>query len=488
MQQGDLALASRAGRWVLVITVLGSALVYLDSTVVNVALPLIGHDLHARTAGLQWVLNGYLLSLTALILLGGSLGDRFGRRKVFVIGTVIFTAASAGCAAAPNIETLVMTRLLQGIGGALLTPGSLAMLEALLRPSDRAKGIGAWSGLSGVSSAAGPLLGGYLVVTLSWRAIFLINVPLGVLAAVLSVRHLPETRSDEAGPPDTLGALLAALSLGGLTFALVEGPAGGSPATLAVAASGGLIAAIAFVAAERVRPHPMLPLSLFTSSQFSVINILTFVVYGVLGGVLFLAVAFLQVSLGYSALETGAAMLPVTLLMLAFSPRSGRLAERMGPRLPLTLGPLLMAGGLALLAVVGPGDTYWMSVLPALVLFGAGLTLVVTPLTATVLAAVEVGHAGIASGVNNGVSRLASLVAVAILPAVGGLSGTAFYRPTAMLHGFHVAAVLSAGGCLGAAAFARLRVRPDALGARPAAAPGRSCATAGAPLHPVGSR
>jgi EmrB/QacA subfamily drug resistance transporter len=426
---------------------------FLDSTVVNVALPDIGRDLDASTSALQWILNGYLLTLASLILLGGSLGDRYGRRRVFVLGIWLFTGASLLCAIAPSAELLVFARLIQGIGGALLTPGSLAIIEASFRPGDRARAIGAWSGLGGVATALGPLLGGYLIGAVSWRAIFLINLPIGAFVAWAAAAHVPETRDPLAsGRLDLGGAALAAIGLAGTTYALIEAPGKGASAAVVAAGTGGVLALIAFFVVERRGANPMLPLEIFRSRQFSAANGVTFVVYAALGGFFFLLVSFLQISLGYTPIEAGAASLPVTLLMLGLSARSGALAQRIGARLPLTLGPLVIALGLLWMTQISPGDSYLSAVLPPIVVFGLGLTLVVAPVTATVLAAADTRQAGIASGVNNAVARVAGLLAVAVLPAVAGLSGDSFYDPARMTAGFHtgmlVCAVLSALGGL----------------------------------------
>lgn len=453
-----------AGRWVLTVAVLGSGLAFLDGTVVNVALPEIGRDLGASTSSLQWILNGYLLTLASLILLGGSLGDRFGRRITFVVGVGLFTIASLLCAIAPSAELLIAARMLQGVGGALLTPGSLAMIEATFKPTDRARAIGAWSGLTGVAAALGPLLGGYLVDAVSWRAIFLINLPLGAFVMLMASRHVPETRDPGAvGRLDYRGAILAAAGLAGTTYALIEGPESGASATIWIAAVAGIAALVAFIWAERRSPSPMMPLDMFASRQFSAANAVTFAVYTALGGVFFLLVAFLQISIGYSPIAAGAAALPVTALLLLLSARSGDLAQRIGPRIPLTIGPVVIAAGLLLMLRIEPGSSYAATVLPAVIVFGLGLALVVAPVTATVLAAADDHRAGIASGINNAVSRVGSLLAVALLPLLVGLTGDAFYDPGAMTDGFRLAMVLCAGLALAGGILAWLTISSEVL-------------------------
>jgi EmrB/QacA subfamily drug resistance transporter len=496
MPEPELRFASKRGRWVLAVTVLGSAVAFLEATVVNVALPELGRDLDADVAGLQWTINGYLLTLSALILLGGSLGDRYGRRRIFELGIVWFTVASLLCAVAPNVELLVFARVIQGVGGALLTPASLAIIEATFHRDDRARAIGAWSALGGIAGAVGPLVGGYLVEDVSWRAIFLINLPLGAFVVWASRRHVPETRDPTiTGGLDLAGSVLAAVGLGGVTFALIQAPEEGigSPAVVAALVVG-LAALAAFLRAERRSEQPMLPLSIFSSRQFTSANLVTFVVYAALGGVFFLLVMFLQVALGYSAIAAGAASLPVTVLLLLLSARAGALAQRIGPRIPLTAGPLLVAVGMVMMSRIEIGDSYLGAVLPAVTVFGLGLSLVVAPVTATVLAAADPRQAGVASGVNNAVARTAGLAAVAVLPLVAGLSGSDYQDPQAIADGFEIgmltcAALAASGGVL---AFATIRSdvldraeEPERGPCREALeqAPARHCAVAGTPIH-----
>ena len=452
-----LDFASAAGRWVLTASVLGSALAGIDATVVNVALPSIGASFGASFTTLQWVVTSYALSLAAFILLGGVFGDRYGRRRVFIVGVVWFAAASLLCGVAPSAPLLVAARTLQGVGGALLTPGSLALLQATFAGTDRARAIGAWSGLGGVATAAGPFLGGWLVDVASWRWVFLINPPLAAVVVWISLRHVPESRDPAGvGRVDLGGALLGAAALAGLTYALISAGEAGLATPTLLAAVIGLLAAAGFVLVERRVATPMLPLDAFRDAQFSAANAVTFVVYGGFGAIFFLLVVQLQVVSGFSALVAGTAMLPVTVLMLVFSSRSGALAARIGPRLQMTLGPLVCAVGVLLMLRVGPGSTYVTQVLPAVLVFGAGLTVMVSPLTATALAAAPVEHAGLASGVNNAVARTAGLAAVAALPAIAGLTGDVYADPPTFDAGFATvlwisAAVLVAGGLLAAA-------------------------------------
>jgi len=433
-----------AGRWVLLATISGSGMAMLDATVVNIALPSIGRDFGAGFRTLQWIVNAYTLTLAALILLAGALGDRYGRRRVFVVGVVWFAVASLLCGLAPTAEILVAARALQGIGGALLTPGSLAIISSSFVATDRARAVGAWSGLSGVAAAVGPFLGGYLVL-LNWRAVFLINLPVAVFIVLVSLRHVAETR-DAQSPPglDVTGSVLAAAGLAGLTYALTS--LGGSPgrAGVFVAGAGGVVALVTFVLVERRSPHPLVPLALFADRRFSVANAVTFVVYAGLGVFFFLLVLHLQIVAGFSPLVAGTALLPVTALMLLLSARAGALAERIGPRLPMSLGPLLAALGFLLALRIGRGASYLGDVLPAVVAMGLGLSLTVAPLTATVLNSADPRYAGTASGVNNAVARSAGLLAVAVIPAVAGLAGADYTDPMSFEAGFHTAMLISA--------------------------------------------
>lgn len=456
--EGAVRYGTPRGRWILLATVLGSGISFLDSTVVNVALPSIARDLETGLSGLQWTVDGYLLTLGSLILLGGSLGDLYGRRRVFVAGLVVFSVASALCTVAPSIEVLILSRVLQGCGGALLVPGSLAMISASFDPADRGKAIGAWSGLAGVTTAVGPFLGGYLVDAVSWRLVFLINLPIAVFVILVTLRHVPESRDEGAHSPDIPGALLGALGLSGVIYALIESPGGGiARPTVWPAAVVGVLLLAAFFVVEARRTEPMLPLELFRSPQFSGANGTTLAVYFALGGAMFFLVIDLQRVLGYSALESGAALVPVTILMLLLSPSAGALAGRIGPRLPMTIGPMVVAGGLALLARVEPGSAYAIDVLPAVVVFGAGLSLTVAPLTSAVLDAVETRHAGIGSGVNNAVARIAGLLAIAVLPLVVGISGDDV-TDAAFSAGYRASMLVCAGLCVagGLIAFATI--------------------------------
>ncbi len=484
---GGLTLSSSTGRWVLAATVLGSGVAFLDATVVNVALPSIGRDFGVGLADLQWTVTGYTLTLSAFLLLGGALGDRFGRRRLFVIGLIWFAVASLACGIAPSAPLLIVARAIQGVGGALLTPGSLAIIEASFRPQERGRTIGAWSGFGGVFGAVGPLLGGLLVTTVSWRLVFLINLPLAAVAVVVALRHVPESsKGGKHGPLDIQGPVLAVLGLGGVTYALIEGPARGwtSSATLAVIGAGGVLL-LAFLVNESRARDPLLPLSIFRSRIFAGANEATFAIYAALGAVTFLGVLQLQLVLHYSALASGTALLPLTLILLAFSARSGKLATRIGPRIPMTVGPLVAAVGMALFARVVAGANYASSVLPAAVVLGLGLTLTVPALTTTAMGAVESDRAGVASAVNNDVARFASLAAVAIIPALAGISSVGSTTNAATFSsGYQVAMYICAGLCASAGLIALATIRGPRRACAPA--PGFSCPLTGPPPEEPG--
>ncbi|MEU3417645.1 MFS transporter [Streptomyces murinus] len=440
----EVRIGSSRGRWILLTTVLGSSMAMLDSTVVNVALPRIGRDLNASLGALQWTVNAYMVTLAGLILLGGSLGDRYGRRRIFVLGVVWFAAASLLCGIAPNSVLLIAARALQGVGGALLTPGSLALIQASFHPDDRSRAVGLWSGFGGIGAAVGPFLGGWLVSGPGWRWVFLLNVPLALLCVPVALRHVPESADENAhGRFDVLGAVLGALSLALLTYALIE--AQGGTAAVVVSAVLGLAAAAAFVYVERHRPDPMLPPDVFASRQFTAVNLVTLCVYAAFGGFFFLTALQLQVAVGWSPLVAGTALLPTTILMLLFSSASGALSDRTGPRLPLTVGPLLCAVAMLLMLRVGPGANYLTDVLPALLVMGAGMVTLVAPLTATVLASVDTARAGVASGINNAAARAAGLVAVAALPLLAGMGPDAYRSASAFDASFNRAMPICAG-------------------------------------------
>jgi EmrB/QacA subfamily drug resistance transporter len=426
----------------------------LDGTVVNVALPRIGAEFHASVAGLQWIVDGYLLSLAALILVSGALGDRYGRRRIYLVGVIWFGVTSLCCGLAPDIGLLVAARILQGVGGALLTPGALAILQSVFVREDRARAIGAWTGLGGVAAAIGPLAGGVLVQVGSWRLAFLINPPLAVLCVLLALRYVPETSDGaDARRPDLPLAALGVVGLAGLTALLVQLPSTGlSPLTL-VTGVVGVLGLVAFGVGQRYRRHPLVPPALFHDRTFVMANVVTFVLYAALGGVLLLLVLQLQVSLHYPPTLAGLASLPVTVLMLLLSGPSGRLASRIGPRTQLVVGPLLLAAGMLLERRVVPGANYLTGVLPGVVVFGLGLSCTVAPVTATALAAAPDRFAGVASGVNNAIARTGTLLLVAVLPAAVGLTGAGYADPAALTRSWRLALLITAGlGVLGALA------------------------------------
>jgi EmrB/QacA subfamily drug resistance transporter len=495
---GLIRYGTAAGRWVLLATVLGSSLAFIDATVVNIALPTIGRNLNASAADLQWTVNGYSLSLASLILLGGSLSDRYGRKRMFQIGVGWFAAASLLCGVAPSIHLLIGARVLQGIGGALLTPGALAILEASFVPEDRSRAIGAWSGLGGIGGALGPFLGGWLVEVANWRFIFLINVPLAALVMAVAARHVPESRNPAAARHlDLAGVLTGAFGLGGLTYGFTAWPAHGpgSPAVL-ISLAVGVLGMICFVLTERRSAHPMLPLEVFSSKAFSAANLVTFLVYAANGGVFFLVVLNLQVVAGFSPLAGGIALLPITVLMLLLSARSGALAQRIGPRIPMTIGPFVCAVALVLMSRIGAGASYWLEILPPVIILGLGLSLLVAPLTATALGSLDDAHAGIASGVNNAVARAAGLLSVAVLPLAAGLGGGSLTNAADLHRTYHNSMLICAGlmvlGGILAAIFVPTRLpahTPEAAAPTPAstgrggpaAAGSKGPAPAGAP-------
>src|SRR5947209_1103582 len=412
----------------------------LDATVVGIALPAIGREFHASIASLQWVVNAYTLTLAGLLLLGGTLGDSYGRRKMFVYGTVWFAVASLLCGLAPNVGVLIAARALQGVGGALLTPGSLAILQASFAADDRMAAIGAWSGFGGIATAIGPFVGGWLIEAVSWRLVFYINLPLAAAVTVIAIRHVPESRDETvSGRIDWFGAALITLGLVGVTYGLIQAGSSGwtSPMVLVALVAGALCIGL-FLVVESRRAHPMLPLDIFRSRQFAAANAVTLVVYGALGGGLFLLPVELQVVAGYSPIASGAALLPVTFIMLFLSARSGALATRIGPRLQMSVGPLVVALGMAMLTMIGPSAGYFTTVLPGVLVFGLGLAVTVAPLTSTVLAAAPAEHAGMASAVNNDVARAAGLIAVAVLPVAAGIRGRTYLDPIRLDHGFTV--------------------------------------------------
>lgn len=481
----------------LLATILGSGVASLDATVVNVALPRIGDNLGAGLTSLQWVLNAYTLTLAGLLLLGGSLGDRLGRRRIFVTGVIWFALASALCGAAPNATFLIGARALQGVGGALLTPGSLAILEATFVKEDRSTAVGAWSGLGGVATAIGPVLGGVLVQlgSWTWRLAFLLNLPLAAVVVVVAVRHVPETRDERAaGHLDVPGAVLAAVGLGGVVYGLTEGPAQHFPPGPLAALLVGLLALATFLLVEAKRPDPMLPLGLFRDRQFSSANVVTFVVYAALGGALFLLPLQLQRVAGFAPLAAGTSLLPITVVMLLLSARAGRLAQRIGPRLPMTVGPLLAGLGLALMARIGAGASYVTDVLPAVVVLALGLACTVAPLTSTVLAAAPDRSAGVASAVNNDVARTAGLLAVAVLPAVAGIGPAAYTHPAQLSDGFVRGVLICGAASAAGGVLSFLTIRGERLeGGTPAAGDGAArlashCSVTAPPLRSATGR
>lgn len=455
--------------WTLAALILGSGIVFLDSTVVNVALPHIQREFNASLGAVAWIVDAYTLLLAALLLIGGALGDILGRRRMFLTGLVIFAVASALCGLAPSLGLLIAARVLQGIGGALLVPESLAILNAVFPPGRRGQAIGTWAAFSGVTSAVGPLLGGYLVDAASWRWAFLINLPLAAVTFVVMVRAVPETRNEDADPHiDWLGAISITAGLGGVIFALLEGAARGWGNPLIVAALGiGVSASIAFVFIEARGAHPMLPLSLFRSRQFSGTNLATLAIYFAFNGALLFLVLYLQQVQHASAFLSGVSLVPITLVLLLLSRTAGSIADRVGLRLPMTIGPLLVSAGFLLMLRITPNASYVGVILPALLVLSLGMVLTITPLTTAAMSSVEVRHSGTASGVNNSVSRIAAALAIAVLTLLATARfGGALETHLATLH-------------LGAATHDALMQQADRLGAI-SVPTGISGATAGA--------
>jgi EmrB/QacA subfamily drug resistance transporter len=413
--------------WILAATIMASSMVFIDGTVVNVALPALQTAFGAPVSDAQWVIESFALCLGALLLAGGAAGDRFGRRRVFSIGVLLFTAASLWCGMASSIHEMILARAVQGAGGALLVPGSLAIISASFAAKERGKAIGIWSGYSAMTAALGPVLGGLLIDHGSWRYAFLINVPLGIGVLVLTYRHVPESRDGaRAAPVDWLGALLATLGLGGVVYALIESPGQGwAGARVAGALALGVSALAGFALVERRHPAPMLPLELFRSRNFTATNALTLLLYAALGGSLFFFPLDLIQVQGYSAAQAGAALLPFVLLMFFLSRWAGSLVDRYGAKHPLVVGPSIAGVGFALFAVPGTGDSYWTGFLPAVLVLGVGMAVTVAPLTTTMMNSVETHAGGAASGVNNAVSRIAALLAIG---AFGIVMAQAFNR------------------------------------------------------------
>lgn len=421
-EQTEEHISQSAGRWVLVSTILASSMAFIDSTALNVALPAIQSDLHASGAQLLWIANAYLLMLAALILVGGSLGDRKGRKKIFMIGIAFFLVASLGCGMSPSADILIVARLVQGIGGAMMIPGSLSIITALFGRNERGKAIGTWSAVATMVTVVGPVLGGVLADAGLWRGIFLINLPLGITALAVLYLKVPESRDTSEGDGlDYPGAILAALGLAGITYGFITAPdLGFADPRICGSLGGGLLALVGFVIVEARSPHPMMPLHLFTSSTFSGTNLMTLFLYGALSVAMFFLGLYLVQSRGYSQTEAGLAFLPFAVQMILFSRLIGSISDRYGPRLPLIIGPTVTGIGFLLIGLFGletTPSTFWTTIFPGMTVFGMGMAITVVPLTTAVMGAVAQEHAGTASGINNAVSRTAGALAIAIIGA-----------------------------------------------------------------------
>jgi EmrB/QacA subfamily drug resistance transporter len=467
---GLLAYRSAQGRWVVAAMILGSSVAGIDSTVVAVALPAIGRNLHAGFQALQWTVTSYTLTLASLILLAGSLSDRWGRRRMFLAGLGWFTVASVLCAAAPGIGWLIAARAVQGVGGALMTPASLAIIEAAFAPGDRTRAIGTWAGFSGVSAAIAPFLGGWLLEAGGWRTIFLINVPVAAVTAWVTLRHVPESRNTSlSSRADWPGALAGVAALAAATYAILVLPGTGPTSPrFAAAAVLAVVAAFAFAVAERRGSHPMLPPAIFAPAQFRAANAVTFVVNGALGGFAFVFIPALEIIAGYSPVVAGSALVPVTVVTLLLSGASGRLAQRTGPRPLLVAGCLLCAVASVLAVRIGSHAGYWTAVFPLAVLFGLGLASLLPPLTATAMNSAPDSLAGLASGVNNAVARVAGLLWIAALPPITGLAGAAYTHPAQFRSSFTQISWICAAAFACAAVLAATSITGSA---RPAPAP-----------------
>lgn len=399
--------------------IIGSAVVIIDGTVVNLALPKIATELHADFSGLQWITDGYMLSLSGLILLGGSLGDIFGRKKIYLLGVISFALMSLLCAVSPNAPFLIVARILQGVAGALMVPGALAIINTMFETTARGRAIGRWTAWSSAAIVLAPVVGGSILALGSWRLIFLINVPLAFMCYVLAQRNIKESRDDEPRRFDIPGAVLISLALAGVTYGLIEGPAHGWNSVTLTCLIAGVAASVLFVVWQRRSRDPMVPLGLFKSRNFSGSNIMTFLMYGALSGYSFSLSLYLQTHLHYTALVAGLTILPGSIIMILFSSKVGELASRYGARLFMTIGPILAGMAILFFLPLAPGTSYWLYIIPTTLLFGIGLTLMVAPLTTTVMTSVSDRQSGTASGINNAVSRVAGLIVIASLGFAG---------------------------------------------------------------------